>query len=266
MRLQDRVVIITGGGTGIGKAITAVFAAEGAKIVLASRNILNSEAANKQIETGGGKVISIQADVSDEKQVKNLVDQTMAKYGQIDVLVNNHANTPHIDADVKDMPLDYWNKVLAVNLTGTMMLTKEVVKHMIPRKTGNIVNISSIAGVTPDPNHSAYSTSKWGLIGFTSSLAGEVGKYNIRANCVSPAATQTDNFQKNQVTRAKERGMTYDQFMDRVLQSFAMKRVVKPSEVATAVLFLASDDASAITGQNLIVSCGFQVLHPWMIS
>ena len=266
MRLQDKVTIITGGGTGIGKAIATVFAAEGAHVVIAGRHILNLTEVVKQIESNGGKAIAIATDVSDEAQVKNLVKQTITNYGRIDVLVNNHAHMPPLDADVIDMPMDYWNKSLEVNLTGTMMLTKEVIKHMIPRRTGSIVNISSIAGVTPDPNHSAYSATKWGIIGFTASLAGEVGKYNIRANCLSPAGTSTELFQDGMAMMAKKKGMTYDEFMNKILESYAMKRVVKPSEVATVALFLASDDASAVTGQNLIVSCGFQVLHPGMIS
>ena len=266
MRLQDKVVIITGGGSGIGKAIATVFGSEGANVVVAGRNILNLKEVVRQIESSRGKAISIAADVSDESQVKNVVEQTITKYGRIDVLVNNHAHMPPLDADVIDMPLDYWNKSIEVNLTGTMMLTKEVLKQMIPHQTGSIVNISSIAGTTADPSHSAYSATKWGIIGFTTSLAGEVGKYNIRANCLSPAGTLTEGFQNGMATLAKEKGMTYDEFMNKILQSYAMKRVAKPSEIATAALFLASDDASAITGQNLIVSCGFQMLHPGMIS
>jgi len=265
MRLQDKVVIITGGGTGIGKAIATVFAAEGASVVVAGRNINTLSAVIEQIEYKRGKGIAIVADVSNEAQIKNLVQQTIAKYGQIDVLVNNHTHTPSLDAAVADMPVDYWTKGLEVNLTGTMMLTKEVIKQMIPRRTGSIVNISSVAGITPDPYHSAYATSKWGIIGFTASLAGEVGQYNIRANCVSPAGTLTEGFQTGMAALAKQKGMTSDAFMNKMMQSYALKRLVKPSEVATAALFLASDDASAVTGQNLIVSCGFQVLHPGMV-
>ncbi len=266
MRLQNKVVIITGGGTGIGKAIAAVFAAEGASVVITGRNILTLNSTVNEIESNGGKAAAIATDVSSEAQVKRLVAQTINKYGQIDILVNNHTYTPSLDTAVVDMPVDYWTKALEVNLTGTMMLTKEVVKQMIPRRTGSIVNISSIAGVTPDPDHSAYSTSKWGIIGFTASLAGEVGQYNIRANCVSPAGTLTEGFQNGMASLAKEKSMTYDEFMHKMLQSYALKRLVKPSEVATAALFLASDDASAVTGQNLIVSCGFQVLHPGMVN
>ena len=146
------------------------------------------------------------------------------------------------------------------------MCTREVLKNMIPRQTGSIISLSSIAGVTGIPGGSAYSATKSGIIGFTQTLAMEVGKDNIRANSITPAFVATEKNLNGLRNLAKQKGMSYEEFMDKMLQHYALKRVAKPSEVATVALFLASDDASAITGQNLIVSCGFQMMHPGMIS
>lgn len=265
MRLRDKVAIVTGAGTGIGKAISSVFAAEGAAVVLAGRNPSTLKAAAEQIMSEGGKAVAVPTDISKEDQVRNLAAQTIGEFGRIDILVNNSAHMPPLDVNVVNMQQDYWNDLLAVNLTGSMMCTREVLKIMIPQKAGSIVSVSSIAGTTGDPFHSAYSASKWGIIGFTASLAIEVGRHNIRANCISPAATATEGFEEGMRMLAKQKGMPYEEFMGKMTQSYALGRIAKPVEVAKAALFLASDDASAVTGQNLIVSCGFHMIHPAMI-
>jgi len=265
MRLKERVAIVSGAGTGIGKAISSVFAAEGAAVVLAGRNPSRLETAARRIISDGGKATAVPTDISKEDQVRNLISQAIREFGRVDILVNNSAHMPPLDVDVVDMPQGYWNDLMAVNLTGTMMCTREVLKIMIPQRTGSIVCISSIAGTTGDPSHSAYSASKWGIIGFTASLAVEVGRHNIRANCISPAGTATEGFEEGMRMLAKQKGMSYEEFMRKMTQHYAMGRIAQPVEVAKAALFLASDDASAITGQNLIVSCGFHMIHPSMI-
>jgi NAD(P)-dependent dehydrogenase (short-subunit alcohol dehydrogenase family) len=262
MRLKDRVAIVTGAGTGIGKAISSVFAAEGAAVVLAGRNSSTLESAVQQIIADGGKAVAIPTNISKEDQVLNLTAQAIKEFGRIDILVNNSAHMPPLDVDVVNMPQGYWNDLLAVNLTGSMMCTREVLKTMIPQKAGSIISISSIAGTTGDPSHSAYSASKWGIIGFTASLAIEVGRHNIRANCISPAGTATEGFEEGMRMLAKQKGMSYEEFMGKMIQHYAMRRVAQPVEIAKAALFLASDDSSAVTGQNLIVSCGFHMIHP----
>lgn len=265
MRLKNKVAIVTGAGSGIGKAISLVFAAEGAVVVLAGRNSSALEAVIRQVTSGGGKAIPVPTNIAEEDQVVNLAAQAKKEFGRIDILVNNSAHMPPLDIDVVDMTHSYWNDLMAVNLAGTMMCTREVLKTMIPQKAGSIVSISSVAGTTGDPSHTAYSASKWGIIGFTASLAGEVGKHNVRANCISPAATATEGFEEGMRMLAKHKGMTYEEFMGKMIQHYAMGRVAQPIEVAKAALFLASDDASAVTGQNLLVSCGFQMIHPSMI-
>ena len=148
MRLKDKIAVITGGGTGIGKAISSTFASEGATVVIAARTLSRLEEVAEGIKSRGGKAKAIQTDISDEKQVRGMVAQTLDEYGQIDILVNNSAAPPTGDLNVVDMILEDWNMVLNVNLTGTMLCTREVLKDMIARKSGSIVNVSSAAGMS----------------------------------------------------------------------------------------------------------------------
>jgi len=260
MKLEDKVAIVTGGGTGIGRATAVTFASEGARVVVAARTLSRLEEVVEEIQSGGGQAEAIQTDISDEKQVQRMVAQTLNDYDQIDILVNNSAVAN--GALVADMVLDNWNEVLAVNLTGTMLCSREVLKPMIPRKSGSIVNISSVAGLYGVPGLGAYSASKWGVIGFTQTLAIEVGEYNIRVNSISPAATRTDRFVGPQKARADALGVPFEEVMSEILPRYSLKRIADPSEIAAAALFLASDDASAITGHNLVASCGFHAIHP----
>jgi NAD(P)-dependent dehydrogenase (short-subunit alcohol dehydrogenase family) len=265
MKLKDKVAIITGGGRGIGKAISLAFADEGAAVVVAARNLSRLEEVAKEIKAKGGKAKAIQTDISDHEQVKQMVAQTIDEYGQIDVLVNNAAAMTTTNADVVDMNLDEWANALAVSLSGTMLCAREVLKYMIPRKSGNIINISSVAGISGVPKESPYSTTKWGIIGFTEALAIEVGKIGIRVNCISPGATRTEEFEEWVKRSAIDAGISYEEMMSKITDNNALKRIAEPSEIAACVVFLASDDSSAMTGHNLIASCGFHLIHPNMI-
>jgi NAD(P)-dependent dehydrogenase (short-subunit alcohol dehydrogenase family) len=262
MRLKDKVAIITGGGGGIGKAIATTFAAEGAKVVIAARTFSKLTAVAEEIKSHGGKAKAIQTDITNEEQVKQMVAQTLAEYGQIDILVNNSANAAVVRNNVVDMTLDDWNKELTITLTGTMLCSREVLKTMILHKSGSIINISSIAGLFGHPGRSAYCVSKWGIIGLTMTLAIEVGAENIRVNCISPAATKTERFEDIQKAKAKTLGIAFENLMSEIQSHYSLNRITDPSEVARTALFLASDDSSAITGQNLVVSCGFHPMFP----
>ena len=266
MKLKDRVAIITGGGTGIGKAISFAFAREGAKIVVAARNLSRLEEVVKDIKAKGGKAKAIQTDISDHEQIKRMVAQTIDEFGQIDILVNNAARGTFNNADVADMNLDEWHDSLATNLTGAMLCCREVLKYMIPRRSGNIINVSSIAGISGVPRESPYAASKWGLIGLTETLAIEVGRHNIRVNCISPGATRTQEFEDWVKTAAKSAGISYDEVMNKLTDNNALKRIAETEEIAACIVFLASDDSSAMTGHNLVASCGFHITHPNMIS
>ncbi len=266
MKLKNKVAIITGGGTGIGRAISLAFANEGAAVVVTARNLSRLEEVAKGIKAKGGKTKAIQTDISDHEQVKRMVAQTIDEFGQIDILVNNAAAVPNNNADVADMNLDNWHNTLAANLTGTMLCCREVLKYMIPRRRGSIISISSIAGVSGHPAESPYCVSKWGIVGFTEVLAIEAGKHSIRVNCISPGATRTEGFEGAMGGMAKNLGISYEEMMGKIADKNSLKRIAEPSEIAACVVFLASDDSSAITGHNLIASCGFHLTHPEEIS
>jgi NAD(P)-dependent dehydrogenase (short-subunit alcohol dehydrogenase family) len=265
MKLKDKVAIVTGGGTGIGKAISLALSNEGAVLVIAARDLSRLEQTAKDVESKGGKARAIQTDISDYEQVKRMVAQTIKDFGQIDILVNNAARGTFNDADVADMNLKEWHDSLAINLTGVMLCSKEALKQMIPRGTGNIINISSVAGMSGVPRESPYAATKWGVIGLTETLAIEAGKFGIRVNCVSPGATRTQEFDDWVKVSAAEAGVSYEEMMRKVTDNNALKRIAEPSEIAACVVFLASDDSSAMTGHNLVASCGFHLIHPNMI-
>ena len=265
MKLKDRIAIVTGGGTGIGKAIGLALANEGAVVVVAARNLSRLEQAVKDIESSGGKAKAIQADISDHEQVKRLIAQTVKDFGRIDILVNNAARGTFNSADVVDMNPKEWHDSLAINLTGMMFCSREALKQMIPRKTGSIVNISSVAGISGVPKESPYAVSKWGVIGLTETLAIEAGKFGIRVNCISPGATRTQEFDDWVRGSATDAGISYEEMMGKITDNNALKKIAEPSEIAACVVFLASDDSSAMTGHNLVASCGFHLIHPNMI-
>jgi NAD(P)-dependent dehydrogenase (short-subunit alcohol dehydrogenase family) len=266
VKLKDRVAIITGGGTGIGKAISFAFAREGAKLALVARNLPRLEETAKALRAKDNQVIAIKADISDHEQITKMVARTIDEYGQIDILVNNAARGTYNNADVADMTMEEWVDSLATNLTGALLCAKEALKFMIPRKSGNIINVSSVAGMSGVPRESPYAATKWGLIGLTETMAIEAGPHNIRVNCISPGATRTSEFQDWIDASAKKFSISSEGIMKKLVENNSLKRMAEPEEIANCIVFLASDDSSAMTGANLVVSCGFHIIHPNMIS
>ncbi len=262
MKLRDKVAIVTGGGTGIGKAISLAFADEGAAVVVAARNVTRLEEVANQIKSKGARATAIQTDISDHEQVKRMVADTVKEFGRLDILINNAAAYSYNNADVPDMDLDNWYDTLDVNVSGTMLCAREAMKVMIPRQSGVIVNVSSVAGISGHPTESPYCVSKWAIIGFTEVLAIEAGKHNIRVNTISPGATRTKEFEEMITALANRRGITEEEMWRKLKASNSLNRIAEPEEIARAVVFLASDDSSAMTGHNMIVSCGFHLIHP----
>ncbi len=260
MRLKDKVAVITGGGSGIGLAITQAFVSEGAIVVIAARTAPKLMEIADSINSHGGRAKAIPTDISDEDQVRQMVAQTLAEYGQIDILVNN-AGMAGPTSRIVDMELDKWNEVLAVNLTGSMLCSREVLKDMIPRKSGNIINISSVGGMSGFPMRSPYCVSKMGVIAFTETMAIEAGEYNIRVNCISPAAVKGDRILNATRAKAEALGVDREEVLARLIKDFSLKRLIEPAEVAAAAVFLASDESSAITGHTLAVNCGLHISH-----
>ncbi len=259
MRLNDKVAIVTGGGAGIGKAISLAFADEGAVVVVAARNLPRLEAVADEIRSKGGRATAVQTDISDEDQVQHMVARTVEEYGRIDILVNNAAITG-ATANVVDIKLEDWNEELAIGLTGTMLCSKAVLKHMIPQKSGNIINISSGSGRHGYPMRSPYCVIKWGVIGLTQTLALEVGGYNIRVNAVAPGWVEGERVDRAVRTRSEATGLKYEVIYEEMIKAAgdkaALGRIVTPHECASAVVFLASDESSGITGHTLDVNAG----------
>ncbi|MFC1945995.1 SDR family NAD(P)-dependent oxidoreductase [Chloroflexota bacterium] len=267
MKLQDRVVIVTGAGMGIGKAIALEFGAEGANVVLAARSLDNLEAVAGEIRSAGGRATVMQTDITEEAQIQSLVSQTVEMHGRLDILVNNSAaSSTAAWVNVVDMDVNEWNNVLNVNLTGTMLCCKAALAVMIEQKSGNIINIASVAGMSGMSARSAYACSKWGVIGLTETLAIEAGVHDIRVNSISPAATNTEKLHMGLRRRAEALGISYEEMMQRFLKHYSLKKIADTAEIGRVAVFLASEDASAITGQNLPVTCGFHILGPTEVS
>ncbi len=264
MRLKDKVAIVTGGGRGIGKAIALALAAEGATVVVAARTRSKLEETVQEIESKGGRAKAIQTDVSDEKQVQQMVAQTVDEYGQIDILVNN-SGIGGPTANVVDLKLEDWNEALAIDLTGSMLCSREALKHMIPRRSGNIINIAAEGGRGGDgragyPMRSPYCCAKMGVIGLTDTLAVEVGEYNIRVNCISPAAVRGERIINVVKGRAEATGVPFEELMSKITANYSLKRPAEESEIAAVAVFLASDESSCITGQIIVANCGQHVI------
>jgi NAD(P)-dependent dehydrogenase (short-subunit alcohol dehydrogenase family) len=264
MRLHNKVAIITGGGKGIGRAISSAFASEGASVVMAARTRSRLEEAAEAIRAQGGNAKAIQTDITDERQIERMVRETIQAYGRIDILVNN-SGIAGPTARVVDLDLDEWNEVLAIDLTGGMLCAKYVLKHMIPQKSGVIINIVSEGGRSGDgrsgyPMRSPYCCSKAGLIALTETLSVEVGEFNIRVNAISPAAVRGERIINVVKGRSEANGLPFDEVMGTLVENYSLKRPAEESEIAAAAVFLASDESSAITGQTLVTHCGQHII------
>ena len=211
MQLEGKIAVITGGGRGLGKGIALTFAAEGSDVVIAARTETALKETAAEIEAMGRKCLAVVTDQAVPEQVRRMVDRTLERFGRVDVLVNN-AGTGGPALSVADMDLEAWNQTLAINLTGAMLCTKYILKDdMIPRKSGNIINISSVSGRMGHANRSPYSASKWGLISLTQSLALEVGKYGIRVNCISPGPVVGERIEWAMRQVSRNQGISYEQ-------------------------------------------------------
>ena len=260
MRLKDKVAIVTGGGRGIGKAISMIFASEGAIVVAAARNSHSLDETIEEIKLAKGRAKAIQTDISDEKQVQRMVNETLNDYGRVDILVNNSGISGNT-ANLVDLKLEDWNEVLAINLTGSMLCAREVLKHMIPNRKGNIINMGSDGGRYGYPMRSTYCVSKWGIIGLTETLAIEVGQFHIRVNCISPAAVRGERFTNVIKGRSNATGVPFDELITKNTEHYSIHRPAEEAEVAAAAVFLASDESNAITGHTLVVNCGHHIIQ-----
>jgi meso-butanediol dehydrogenase/(S,S)-butanediol dehydrogenase/diacetyl reductase len=245
MRLPDTVALVTGGGSGIGRAIGLRFAQEGARVILADRYGDRAEVVAEEITAAGGEAIGLEADVADEVAVNAMAEQAIAAFGRVDVLVNN-AGLSKGD-DILEMDGETWDLNLDVVLKGVFLCSKAILPGMRERGRGVILNIGSVNGLT-GIGEMAYSAAKAGMVNLTQNLAVRHGPAGVRVNCIAPGTIRTPIW----ASRVAEDPRVFD----RLTPWYPLRRVGEPDDIANAALFLASDEASWITGVTLCVDGG----------
>ena len=243
MTLSGRVALVTGASQGIGRACALKLATSGATVAVAARSQEKLAELVKEIEGGGGKAFAFPVDVGDEEQVKNTFKSVIAQLGKIDILVNNAGITR--DQLVMRMKRADWDAVLNTNLTSAYLCTQQAIGSMLKQRWGRIINVTSVFGQMGQAGQANYAASKAGLIGLTMAIAREVGSRNITCNAVAPGFIET----------AMTSGFSED-FKQNALKAIPLGRVGTPEDVANAVAFLASDEASYITGHVLSINGG----------
>ncbi len=247
MEVTNKIVIITGAGSGIGKATAIHFAKYGATVVVSDINLESAQKVVDEITTNKGKALAVKANVAKFEDVENLINTTVEKFGSLDVIVNNAGIGPNLLKTHESLLKD-WDRVIAINQTGVFYCMKVALQQFLKQGYGNIVNIASLAGLKASPNTISYSASKFAVVGMTKSAAMEYATKNIRVNAVCPGYTESALL--DQLLNAKPE-------MDAILKSMIpMKRFGKTSEIAEAVVWLASDSTRFITGQTITLDGG----------
>lgn len=248
-RLDGKVALITGASKGIGQAIAELFAQAGAQVVVSSRKQESIDAVVKSITDKGQHAHAIACNVSDVQDIDRLVNQTIAKYGSIDVLVNNAAANPAF-GPVVQTDSSAFDKIMNVNVKGPFELAKKVYPFMKEKKSGSVINISSVGGIRPEQGLGIYSVSKAALISLTKVMAKEWGDDNIRANVICPGLIKT---------KFSEALWSNDKIMNTMMKMLSIKRVGNPEEIAALALFLASDASAYCTGSVFTADGGFTI-------
>ena len=248
-RLEGRVAIVTGGGHGIGRAYALRLAHEGASVVVAEIDERAALAVAQELQSAGHQAIGLRTDVSDKNSVERMAQAAVARFGRIDVLVNNaaiFATVPMSRAPFDEIAVDEWDRMMGVNLKGTWLASCAVIPVMRSQGYGKIINISSGTALKGSPSRIHYVSSKAAILGFTKTLANEVGRDNICVNCVAPGSTLSEENPDDGIVKMRTAATA----------TRALKRVQTPEDLTGAIVFFASADSDFITGQTLVVDGG----------
>lgn len=248
-RLDDKVCLVTGGGSGIGKATAAAYSAEGAKVVVADIDLENGRETAEAIGRDGGTAVFIEVDVKDGASVRRLVEAAVSTFGRLDVAFNN-AGIEGASAPTDQYTQEAWDQVIAINLTGVWLCCKYEIGQMLKQKHGVIVNMSSILGKVAFDSAPAYVAAKHGVIGVTQTAAIEYADKNIRVNAVCPGFVRTPMLERAGIT-------TNEEVERQITILHPMRRLARPEEIATLVTWLSSDEASFVTGAAYDVDGGY---------
>jgi NAD(P)-dependent dehydrogenase (short-subunit alcohol dehydrogenase family) len=255
MKLQDQVAIIVGSARGIGEAIAYTFSKEGATLLLVDLEKPQLDGVVQAITRQGGTAVAVAADCSDDRQVNAFVDETVRRFGKVDILINSAGFRGPL-VPVQDITEKQWDDVLLYNLKLVFLCCRAVLKQMIKQKSGSIVSISGTAGREGMALRGSLCAAKWGLVGLTQTIAKEAGPYGIRANVICPGGMDEPDLREMYAQRAKNLGMTVEAHEAQILALTPLRKYAKHEEVAKAALFLASSDSSHTTGESLNVSGG----------
>ncbi|MBX7171877.1 MAG: SDR family oxidoreductase [Pyrinomonadaceae bacterium] len=254
--MENKVAIVTGSTAGIGFAIAKNLALKGAKVVINGRTLEKLKQAETEIESVGGRILAIQADATDESEIKRIVNETVQYFGGIDILVNNAATTG-VGKSVAEMPVETWDTVMNVNLRGVFLFCQSVIPHLTKKKWGRIISIGGLSSKNPLAFGAADAASKAGLLALMRCLAAELGEFNVTVNAILPGIQPNTETGQEFIEKIAQAFKTNKEVvLNATIQRTLLKRHESMDEVAETVAFLCTDGAGAITGQNLNVNCG----------
>jgi len=255
MELQDKIAVITGAGRGIGRTIALAYAKEGSNLVLASRSREALEETQAMVEELGCKALVVPTDIRNEDSVYNLAEQALGFFGRVDILVNNSGITGPT-TPLWNISLADWEETFAVNVTGAYLCCRAFLPAMIEKRYGSIILIGSMTGKRPLFGRTPYAGSKLAIVGIARTLAWEVGPYGIRVNVISPGAVEGERIKRVVREIAASQGISEDEALQQFTSNSPLGRIVPPEDIAAAAVFLASEKAASITGEDLNVSSG----------
>ncbi len=255
MRVKDKIVVLTGAASGIGRSTAVLFAKEGAIQVLSDIDEEGLKETLELIEDGKDRTLIMKVDVRNPEEVKKMIDSTIEKHGRIDILIVN-AGVVRV-GPVETFPDEDYDLLIDVNLKGTHYTCKYAVPYFKKQKSGSIITLASVAAHIGQVAHANYCSTKAGVLGYTRALALDLAPYNVRVNSVSPGATDTPMLQSDVAKQARERGVSYEEVKKEFEQEGVLGRWARPEEIAKGILFLATEDASYMTGSDLRIDGGW---------